>query len=429
MSKRKRKNKNRNSSAANARRRAAEHRSDGAPTTLKLPPDVEFLKLKTNKPMKVDILNYLVGKGNPWADEDSLHYERTYFQHKNIGVENKKYICPLKTAKKPCPICEYRSRLMKKRNPSDSERDLIDNLKPQEMQLFNAIDLKEEEPVVRILNVSNWCFGAQLDGEINDSEEDDGYENFANLEGGFTLKLGVDDEKGKGFTYPKVNRISFKSRREDYEEDFLDELHCLDDLLIILDYDALNKIFLQGGAEEEEDDDDDDFEEKKSRKKKSSKKSKKSKKKEEDDDDDFEDFEEAEEDEFEEGEDAGEDELDEEFEEDAGEDEFEDDFEEEEEEEPRKKKSSKKSKKSSKKSKKSKKKNVEEDDDDFEDFEEAEEDEFEEFEDDIPFDEDFDEDFEEEEPRKKKSSKKSKKSSKRSTKKKTKKSSKKKRKK
>ena len=258
------KKKTKMSAAERAKRRAANHTSGGASTTLRLPAGVEFFSPKKGKYL-VDILSYPAGKGNPWCEEGEMYFERTYFVHRNVGIENQSYVCPRLTSELKCPICEYRAKLLKE----GADKDLIQSLKPQERQLWNVIDATDRKQVM-LWDISTFCFGAQLDGQINECDEDEDFASFSDLEGGYTLKLGVDQESGQGFTFVKVNRIGFKSRKKDYDESILEKLYNLDDLLIILDYDKLNGIFLQmpSGEKVEEEDDDDVEEEAASKKEK-----------------------------------------------------------------------------------------------------------------------------------------------------------------
>ena len=64
--------------AESARRRAEQHKGDYESTVVELPEGVEMFKVKSEKAIRIDIIPFIVGKGNPWADEGSLHCERTY---------------------------------------------------------------------------------------------------------------------------------------------------------------------------------------------------------------------------------------------------------------------------------------------------------------------------------------------------------------
>jgi len=267
------------STAATAKRRAETHKTGFENTAFEVPDDKKQFIIKTDKALRLDIIPYEVGKGNPYADEGELHYERTYYVHRGIGVDSTSYICLNKTCGEACPICEFRAKLMK---DPDADEDLIRDLAPKERQLFNVIDTKEKNKGVQIWDMSFHLFGKRLDAEIKNSDDDDGYENFAELEGGFILKCGVEEKSFSGRNFYEIVSINFKPRESDYDEDILSEVTCLDDILIIKDYDELKEIFLQTVSGDEDDEDE------KSKSKKSTV-SGKSKKVDDDDDDDTDD--------------------------------------------------------------------------------------------------------------------------------------------
>jgi hypothetical protein len=194
----------------------------------------------------IDIIPYRVGKNNPNAEPGEIWHERVYFTHRNIGINSKDYICPLHTAGKPCPICEYLTKL------KDSDTDdggLIKKYKPKKRQLFNVIDTINSPDEIKVLESSFYVFGETLKRWVNDQDPDDELDKFALPHDGFSLKLGVDEETmGEGITFPKVNRIMFKNRKQQYDESIIDDAFVLDDLLIILDYDQLKEIFFQSEA-------------------------------------------------------------------------------------------------------------------------------------------------------------------------------------
>lgn len=275
MSKRQKKKEKREkrSTAFAAKRRAETHKTGFENTSFEVPEDKSKFVLKNDKAVRLDIIPFEAGEGNPFADKGELYYERTYFIHRGIGVDQTYYVCLNKTCGDPCPICEHRAKLMK---DPDADEDLIKDLGPKERQLFNVIDTKDRNKGVQIWDMSFHLFGKRLDQEIKNSDEDDNYDNFAELEGGFTLKCGVEEKSfGGGSSFYEVASIHFKSRKEDYDEDILEETTCLDDILIIKDYDELKQIFLQTTNNDDDDDDDD-----KDKKKKSEKGKKKENKKE-----------------------------------------------------------------------------------------------------------------------------------------------------
>ena len=279
MSKKKKKREKRASrtTSAAAKRRAETHKTGFDNTAFEMPDDTKQFALKSDRAVRLDIIPYEVGEGNPYADPGELHYERTYFVHRAIGVDQTSFICLKKTNSEDCPICEFRAKLMK---DPDADEALIKGLAPKERQLFNVINTKDKDKGVQVWDISFHLFGKRLDTEIKNSDEDDGYENFAELEGGFTLKCSVE-EKSFGQTFYEVSSINFKPRNDDYDEDILEETTCLDDILIIKEYDELKEIFLQTVDEDEDDPDD-----KKSKKSKKSKQAEKEKEENEEKEDD-----------------------------------------------------------------------------------------------------------------------------------------------
>lgn len=258
----KKKNRNKRSTAAAAKKRAETHKTGFDNTAFEMPDDKKLFALKSDKAVRLDIIPYEVGEGNPWADKGQLHYERTYWVHRGIGVDQTSFVCLAKTCGDPCPICEHRAKMAK---DQDADEDLIKDLAPKERQLFNVINTKEPNKGVQIWEISFHLFGKRLDKEIQNSDDDDNFEKFAELEGGFTLKCGIDEKSFGGKSFYEVSSINFKPREADYDEDILEQTVCLDDILIIKDYDELKEIFLQTT-------DDDDKKDKKSDK--SSKKNK-----------------------------------------------------------------------------------------------------------------------------------------------------------
>ena len=280
------------STATAAKRRAETHKTGFDNTAFELPDEKKQFILKSDKAVRLDIIPYEVGEGNPYADKGELHYERTYFVHPRIGIDQTSFVCLSKTCGDPCPICEYRGKLMK---DPDADEDLIKDLGPKERQLFHVKDTKDQDKGVQIWDMSFHLFGKKLDYEIKNSDEDDNYENFAELEGGFTLKLGVEESHYGKISFFEVVSVNFKPRSKDYDEDILEETICLDDILIIKEYDELKEIFLQTTDEDED--------EKKDKKGKKGKKGKKQEEEEPENDDEDEDDKDNDEDEDDNGDD------------------------------------------------------------------------------------------------------------------------------
>lgn len=236
-------------SYASAENRAEKHTTGFQPTHIKVPSGVEMFKPKAGI-MLIDILAYEAGKGNKFADEGALYYERTYYTHRGIGADSSMFACPRMNAKLPCPICEHRARLMQKAD--DSNEDLIKDLGPKERQLFWVKNLKEPDKKFQLWDISFHLFGKLLDATIRNADEEDEWGKFFFLDDGLSLKIGFEDKSFAGNSFVDAATIYFKKRQEQYDDDVLGELACLDDLIIIPDYKELKKVFMETAEEDDE---------------------------------------------------------------------------------------------------------------------------------------------------------------------------------
>lgn len=240
---------NKNSVLANTKRRMTEH-GHSESTTLTLPEGTPEFYFKSEDPIKLDILPYRVGKNNPHADEGTLHWERTYWAHR-VGKNGRLMVCPNWTSKgkNPCPICEYRDEL---RSQPDASKDLIKALRASERQLFNVIDMADPKKQIRVFDVSNYLFGAQIDSKLQNADDDDKFLKFAELVGGQTLKFALEKQTQGSNSWFIVTDINNKDRLEDYDEDILDRTYCLDELLKIPAYEELREAFESGEVSSKE---------------------------------------------------------------------------------------------------------------------------------------------------------------------------------
>ncbi len=234
--------------ASEANKRAGELYTS---TSLKMPKDAKIFQIKSDKPLRLDILPFEVGRGNPFADPGSFHFERTFWVHRGIGPDNRSYVCPRETSrgKLPCPICEHMQTL---REDPEANEDLIATLKPKRRQLFNVRDLNNTDDGIQIWDVSFHLFGELLLECLDDEEFSEERKNWCEFEGGKTLRLGLKEKTFNKQKFYEVSRIDFVDRKKDYDPDeMLDKVHCLDDVVKVLPYDELKKVFLQTGEETE----------------------------------------------------------------------------------------------------------------------------------------------------------------------------------
>ena len=286
-----------------AKKRAERNMSRGSNFKLDLPEGVSTYAPNSTGPYNWDIIPYVVQSSNhPEVEKGEMWYQRTYYVHHNLGEDgNKSVVCP-RSVNKPCPICEHVRELFNSEDEDD--RELAKTMKAKERELYNVIDLDDQDSGVKIMEYSYHLFGKILDEEIN--EADDEVADFAELENGKTLKVKFRKKKLGQNPFYEAKSIDFEDR-EDYDEDILEDTYDLDSLLIINSYDELTKLVsgsedLDDNEEEKEEEEEEEEEEKPKKKgkksssdKKSSSSKKPSKKKKDDDDDDDEEEEEEEE--------------------------------------------------------------------------------------------------------------------------------------
>lgn len=226
------------SARGNARRRAEEHKKGGGNYVkrVKLPDGVKFLAVKDDTARRFDILGYDVTvEHNPWAEQGDFHFERTYFAHRIPDpMSDKNYqtqvICPKKTFGKACPICEF---------ASTQEGEKAKELEPKERQLWNVVDRTDEEKGVQVWDQSYHLFGKKLDFEIQNADDDDGFDAFADWKGGMTLKVAFEEKKRGSNKFFDAASIQFKGRKEDYDSPAVVDL---DTVLILYTYETLESL-------------------------------------------------------------------------------------------------------------------------------------------------------------------------------------------
>jgi hypothetical protein len=235
-----------------AKQSAEENKFSGGSSYLKMPEGMTFLKLECDKGkssvnMELDFLPFEVTSNRtvpdtPKRDYDlekgDLEWHRSIFVHRNVGPEKKPALCR-RPIKKACPICEERQALMD--SDYETNKKLIGDLKPQHKDLMYVIDLDNEKDGVKIFEHSYANFRDKLENELREQNEDELYD-FFQLEDGKTMKVRFLEEEFQKNKFFKADRIDFH-KRNDYDEKILDDLPDFEEMLVVLPYDKLQKMF------------------------------------------------------------------------------------------------------------------------------------------------------------------------------------------
>lgn len=198
-----------------------------------------------------------------YAEPGDWYFERTYYAHRGIGLNQDMVVCLRETFNKPCPICEFMMKLA--RSPRKEDVELLADLKTTQRQLFLVLDHEDERAGVQLWDISFAMFGKGLDAKISmaDERRKKRYRSHYDFgDGGMAVRITCAEksigEKGKTNEYTVDE---FRERGTEYPvaDNFYDHGYNLDDIVREIPYDALKEMFLQtGGTQESEEDDDDD---------------------------------------------------------------------------------------------------------------------------------------------------------------------------
>jgi hypothetical protein len=240
-----------------ARKMADTSKAGGGSKAFKVPQGVSQFQPKKDTEYTLDIIPYEAGEGNPGADPGFLAAGRTYYTHRDIGPNRDSYACLAGTFNKPCPICEYRSKVVADKGWQD---ELAKALRAKTRQLWNVFDHNDSKRGVQIWEASDWVFGKHLFAKMDRKPE---YETFASPDDGYTLIVGTTEEKAGSGTFVNCADIQFRKRSEPLDDDILAKATCLDEIIVELPYEKLKAIFESGiGGDKATEEDDDEQEEK-----------------------------------------------------------------------------------------------------------------------------------------------------------------------
>src|SRR6185312_4332726 len=158
-----------------------------------------------------------------------------------IGIEERQHCCLLQNFKKNCPVCEFTATLVR----WGKDKDLYAALRPKQRQIFALEDQGEKEKGIQIFETSYFFgLGEQIDNKVK--AKPDKYAGFYHLKGGLILEVSVKQEAFQGRTNYKVKNLEMEVDRKDLDEELLDQVPCLDELLVEMSYKDMTEMFLQG---------------------------------------------------------------------------------------------------------------------------------------------------------------------------------------
>lgn len=247
------------------------HKDDGrgGSDILKLPQGVSFLKWEKDTKYRHIIVAFQAGKNHPLVKtgdfkEGDYLPSVEFHVHKGLGVSGKKSaICMKNTYGKKCAVCDYANELRNK-----GQDDQANALKPKKQVAYIIYDVKANKKEFNVLSAPHYCFEKGLvEASRTAADNDDEFVDYPYLEKiGAIVKYMIvnstykDEKTGRVSNFLKVaDGTSFKeiTSDDDLPFDFLDKPFCLDDCLVLPDYEAVEKILFSSEDDEDNDDDED----------------------------------------------------------------------------------------------------------------------------------------------------------------------------
>lgn len=228
-------------------------------------PDLEFYKVKKGK-NKIGILQYRITTDNhpKGREKGKTDYKLAVFVHRFFGESEGNYLCMKETFNQSCPGCKEIKKMVDSKEYTYKDKEVKD-LRAQQREVFVIQDLMEDDGKIYLLDLSHWEFLKELLAEAERDTDGEGVIPFADPDEGKAIIFYGEEREGefKNTTY-KPTGFRFKDR-EAIDPEIFDEVPSLDGLLVIPDYDEMEKD-LYGISSKQESDDDDEPVKKKAKK-------------------------------------------------------------------------------------------------------------------------------------------------------------------
>lgn len=188
----------------------------------------------------LDIIPYLASENHPNAKAGEVVYILDIWVHYGIGVNENAALCMARTYNKPCPICELANALRKRGDVSD---EVIKKLAPKRRAIYNIMcydSQKEIDTGVQIWDASHYLTEKNII-PLARNPRGGGFIAFADIDNGMSISF---TREGSGQFNTNYAGYRFVDRDYIIEDDVLQEAVCLEDCIIIPDYEALKEEFM-----------------------------------------------------------------------------------------------------------------------------------------------------------------------------------------
>lgn len=217
----------------------ARSKAGGGESWFVLPSNVREFAVDKAGNVLLDILPFEVKtKHHPDnVEPGTLWYKMPFQVHFSVGVESKAIVCPVSIGR-PCPMCEDRTVLARDR---EGNAKAMQALRTQRWVAYNVFDPDDSDKIA-IFAMSRGKFAEPLEQEL--LEGDEANLNFFDVtDDGRTLRVRFSEDQYQGKKFYKATRIDFKPRGVLDEDAILADTIALDDVLRVLTYDQVVKMY------------------------------------------------------------------------------------------------------------------------------------------------------------------------------------------
>lgn len=205
-------------------------------------------------PHIIDILPFRAGDKMPnfmKVAEGKPAYYLDIYVHQNIGASKAWIVCPSRNYGEPCPICEYIDELVRDGKEWDDYADIA----PKRRCAYNIINQttsKERNKGIQIWEASYKYSEKQIQ-QAAKNPRGGGSIAFAHPDKdvGQSISFNVDSD-----TFKTISGHKLIPREEDISDSLLDEVYQLDQIIKILTYKEIEKLFSRSSSEKDKKEDD-----------------------------------------------------------------------------------------------------------------------------------------------------------------------------
>lgn len=176
----------------------------------------------------IDIIPFIAGPNHPDTEAGEVAYVLDIWVHRGIGVNEDSFICPARTYKTDCPICEYQKELRE----ADADEDLVKALWPKRRTLYNVVcynSEKEEAKGVQVWEVAHWFMERHLT-PLAKKPKGGGFVLFSDPDIGKSIAF---ERKGTKQENTEFLGHKFEDREGPIPDEILDAVYTLDQIVEI----------------------------------------------------------------------------------------------------------------------------------------------------------------------------------------------------